>query len=49
VFREYEKMRGGYQLKWMDDTRVLVIFDHPATGKGFAFSIFGVFLFIIPL
>ncbi|KAI8889767.1 hypothetical protein K501DRAFT_207617 [Backusella circina FSU 941] len=33
VFREYEKMRGGFQIKWMDDTRALVIFGHPATAK----------------
>jgi hypothetical protein len=26
-------MRGGYRIKWMDDTRALIIFEHPATGK----------------
>ncbi|KAI8367705.1 uncharacterized protein BYT42DRAFT_648706 [Radiomyces spectabilis] len=33
IFRPYEDMRGGYRIKWMDDTRALVIFAHPATAK----------------
>lgn len=35
IFREYENMRGGYRIKWKDDTRALIIFEHPTTGKGF--------------
>lgn len=26
-------MRGGYQIKWMDDTRALIVFEHPQTAK----------------
>jgi len=33
IFHEYENMRGGYRIKWMDDTRALIIFEHPATGE----------------
>jgi hypothetical protein len=33
IFREYENLRGGYRIKWMDDTRALIIFEHPATAK----------------
>lgn len=33
MFREYESMRGGYSIKWVDDTRALIIFEHPNTGK----------------
>ncbi|KAI9321354.1 hypothetical protein BX666DRAFT_1850932 [Dichotomocladium elegans] len=33
IFREYANMRGGYRIKWMDDTRALIIFEHPATAK----------------
>ncbi|ORY94793.1 hypothetical protein BCR43DRAFT_494604 [Syncephalastrum racemosum] len=33
IFREYENTRGGYRIKWMDDTRALIIFEHPATAK----------------
>ena len=33
IFREYENMRGGYRIKWKDDTRALIIFEHPTTGK----------------
>ncbi|CAG8569456.1 14329_t:CDS:2 [Funneliformis mosseae] len=31
IFQEYESMRGGYRIKWMDDTRALIIFEHPVT------------------
>lgn len=34
IFRNYESMRGGYKIKWLSDTRALIIFEHPATGKG---------------
>ncbi|ORZ20304.1 hypothetical protein BCR42DRAFT_408461 [Absidia repens] len=33
IFREYENIRGGYRIKWIDDTRALIIFEHPATAK----------------
>lgn len=33
IFQEYENMRGGYRIKWMDDTRALIIFEHPATAR----------------
>ncbi|KAI8379336.1 uncharacterized protein BYT42DRAFT_613655 [Radiomyces spectabilis] len=33
IFRDYEHMRGGYRIKWVDDTRALIIFEHPATAK----------------
>ncbi|KAH8553220.1 hypothetical protein BGW37DRAFT_422333 [Umbelopsis sp. PMI_123] len=33
IFREYENMRGGYRIKWLEDTRALIIFEHPATAK----------------
>ncbi|CEG77366.1 hypothetical protein RMATCC62417_12131 [Rhizopus microsporus] len=26
-------MRGGYKIKWLSDTRALIIFEHPATAK----------------
>lgn len=33
IFRNYEAMRGGYKIKWLSDTRALIIFEHPATGN----------------
>ncbi|KAI9246840.1 hypothetical protein EDC94DRAFT_626893 [Helicostylum pulchrum] len=33
IFKEYESIRGGYTIKWMDDTRALIVFEHPATAK----------------
>jgi hypothetical protein len=33
IFREYESMRGGYRIKWLEDTRALIIFEHPSTAK----------------
>jgi hypothetical protein len=33
IFRSYEGVRGGYKIKWLSDTRALIIFDHPSTGK----------------
>ncbi|KAG1141275.1 hypothetical protein G6F37_003538 [Rhizopus arrhizus] len=33
IFRAYETMRGGYKIKWLSDTRALIIFEHPATAK----------------
>lgn len=33
IFREYENMRGGYRIKWLEDTRALIVFEHPAAGE----------------
>ncbi|CAO3704049.1 unnamed protein product [Rhizopus stolonifer] len=33
IFRNYETMRGGYKIKWLSDTRALIVFEHPATAK----------------
>ncbi|KAL1919074.1 uncharacterized protein VTP21DRAFT_2455 [Calcarisporiella thermophila] len=33
IFREYEGVRGGYRIKWLEDTRALILFEHPATAK----------------
>ncbi|CAG8564497.1 8338_t:CDS:2 [Diversispora eburnea] len=33
IFQEYENMRGGYRIKWMEDTRALIIFEHPSTAR----------------
>ncbi|CAG8516024.1 4155_t:CDS:2 [Acaulospora colombiana] len=33
IFQEYENMRGGYHIKWMEDTRALIVFEHPATAR----------------
>ncbi|KAI9360149.1 hypothetical protein BD770DRAFT_384968 [Pilaira anomala] len=33
IFRCYEGVRGGYKIKWLSDTRALIIFDHPSTAK----------------
>ncbi|KAI8367116.1 hypothetical protein BD560DRAFT_400157 [Blakeslea trispora] len=33
IFRSYESSRGGYRIKWLSDTRALIIFDHPSTAK----------------
>ncbi|KAG0174830.1 Coiled-coil domain-containing protein r3hcc1l [Apophysomyces sp. BC1034] len=33
MFREYEQSHGGYRIKWVNDTRALIIFQHPATAK----------------
>lgn len=33
IFRSYEGVRGGYKIKWLSDTRALIIFDHPSTAK----------------
>ncbi|KAI8145716.1 hypothetical protein BJV82DRAFT_511040 [Fennellomyces sp. T-0311] len=33
IFNKYENSRGGYKIKWMDDTRALIIFAHPQTAK----------------
>ncbi|KAI9019375.1 hypothetical protein CLU79DRAFT_758561 [Phycomyces nitens] len=33
IFRDYENLRGGYRIKWISDTRALIIFEHPATAK----------------
>ncbi|KAL1917093.1 uncharacterized protein VTP21DRAFT_5291 [Calcarisporiella thermophila] len=33
IFRGYENMQGGYRIKWINDTRALIIFEHPTTAK----------------
>ncbi|KAI9244535.1 hypothetical protein BY458DRAFT_466724 [Sporodiniella umbellata] len=33
IFCPYEEMRGGYKIKWLSDTRALILFEHPATAK----------------
>ncbi|KAL1914789.1 uncharacterized protein VTP21DRAFT_7881 [Calcarisporiella thermophila] len=33
IFSVYEGMRGGYRIKWIHDTRALILFEHPATAK----------------
>ncbi|CAO3693338.1 unnamed protein product [Rhizopus stolonifer] len=33
IFRNYEAMRGGYKIKWLSDTRALILFEHPSTAK----------------
>lgn len=33
VFSAYEDDRGGYKIKWVDDTTALIIFADPATAK----------------
>lgn len=39
IFRSYEGVRGGYKIKWLSDTRALIIFDHPSTGKFITLSL----------
>ncbi|KAI9486182.1 MAG: hypothetical protein EXX96DRAFT_534460 [Benjaminiella poitrasii] len=33
IFKEFEASRGGFNIKWIDDTRALIIFEHPETAK----------------
>ncbi|SPO20484.1 uncharacterized protein UTRI_00881_B [Ustilago trichophora] len=33
VFAAYEEEKGGYKIKWVDDTTALIIFADPATAK----------------
>ncbi|KAJ9476387.1 hypothetical protein PHBOTO_000041 [Pseudozyma hubeiensis] len=33
VFSAYEDEKGGYKIKWVDDTTALIIFADPATAK----------------
>lgn len=33
IFAAYEEEKGGYKIKWVDDTTALVIFADPATAK----------------
>ncbi|SNX84188.1 uncharacterized protein MEPE_02896 [Melanopsichium pennsylvanicum] len=33
VFSAYEEEKGGYKIKWVDDTTALIIFADPATAK----------------
>lgn len=33
AFSEYENERGGFKIKWIDDTSLLIVFADPAVGK----------------
>ncbi|KAI9282182.1 hypothetical protein BY458DRAFT_497432 [Sporodiniella umbellata] len=33
IFRAYEGICGGYKIKWLSDTRALIIFEQPSTAK----------------
>ena len=33
MFAPYESRSGGFRIKWLDDTRALVIFESAAIGK----------------
>ncbi|KAI8977547.1 hypothetical protein BDF20DRAFT_573927 [Mycotypha africana] len=33
MFQEYAHVRGGYSIKWVDNTHALIIFQHPQTAK----------------
>ncbi|KAI9498586.1 hypothetical protein BDB00DRAFT_867219 [Zychaea mexicana] len=33
IFSKFENAQGGFKIKWMDDTRALIIFVHPHTAK----------------
>ncbi|KAG2226961.1 hypothetical protein INT45_006368 [Circinella minor] len=33
IFSKYDHVQGGYRIKWMDDTRALIIFAHSQTAK----------------
>ncbi|KAJ1032163.1 hypothetical protein NDA18_001660 [Ustilago nuda] len=33
VFAAYEEEKGGYKIKWVDDTTALIIFADPAVAK----------------
>jgi hypothetical protein len=33
VFAEWEDDRGGFKIKWVDDTSCLIVFADPGVGK----------------
>lgn len=33
VFSQWENDRGGFKIKWVNDTNALVIFNDPSTGE----------------
>ncbi len=33
AFSEYENERGGFKIKWIDDTSLLIVFAEPAVGE----------------
>ena len=33
IFAAWEDERGGFKIKWVDDTKVLIIFAEPSTGE----------------
>lgn len=32
AFAEFENERGGFKIKWIDDTSLLVVFNDPVVG-----------------
>lgn len=37
IFVEYEDDRGGYRIKWLDDTGCLIVFNDPTVGRRLCF------------
>lgn len=37
IFVDYEDDRGGYRIKWLDDTGCLMVFNDPITGESYAY------------
>jgi Nuclear cap-binding protein subunit 3 len=33
AFAEYENERGGFKIKWIDDTSLLIVFNDAAVGE----------------
>ncbi|KAI8917557.1 hypothetical protein DFJ77DRAFT_456828 [Powellomyces hirtus] len=33
IFEGFDRRRGGFTIKWMSDTRALIVFQHPDTAK----------------
>lgn len=33
AFNEYESMNGGFKIKWVDDTSLLLVFNDAGVGK----------------
>jgi hypothetical protein len=41
IFVNYEDDRGGYRIKWIDDTGCLIVFNDPIVGERSVPSAFG--------
>lgn len=39
IFVEYEDDRGGYRIKWLDDTGCLIVFNDPMVGESGCFCL----------